>query len=414
MFVSLRYRNYRLFASGQIISLLGVWMSRIAQDWLVLDLSHGSPLALGIMITLQFAPTLLLSLWAGVLADRVDKRKLLVVLETAIGVVALLLGLLVVTGVAQLWQVYVISFVFGAFTAIEVPTRQAFITEMVGREQLSNAVALNSMIFNTARIVGPAIAGAVIAWVGTGPVFLINAATFIAVIAGLLLMDEAKLFREPPVAKKRGQLLEGLRYVAGRPDITLVMTTLFFVSTFALNFQQFLPVVAREVFKIGSTGYGVLASVFACGTLLGATLAARRSARGMPSTRLVMAAALVFSALTTLTGLVWDPWAFGVLLIPTGVAAMTFMTAANTTVQLNTDGAFRGRVMSLYFLVFIGGTPLGSPIMGWIAEHWGGQAPIWVGGLLSLLSVLASLLVRRLWKGNPKKVLASSSEVRLT
>ncbi|MFD1045550.1 MFS transporter, partial [Kibdelosporangium lantanae] len=260
IFSSLRIRNYRLFFVGQVVSNVGTWMNRIAQDWLVFTLTGNNPVALGVAAALQFAPTLLLSLWAGVWADRMDKRKMLVVLQSGMAACAVILGLLTVTGWVQIWQVYVLCLVFGCFVAFETPTRQSFVSEMVGSTQLTNAVALNSTSFNLARIVGPAIAGLMITWVGTGPVFWINAVSTIAVITGLVLMDPAELHRGPAVKRAKGQLLEGLRYVRGRPDLVVILTLLFCVSTFAITFFTTLAVIAANVFHKEADGYGLLSS----------------------------------------------------------------------------------------------------------------------------------------------------------
>ncbi|MBB4675502.1 MFS family permease [Crossiella cryophila] len=388
MFASLRTRNYRYFVAGASVSLIGVWMQRVAQDWLVLDLSHGSAVALGIAAALQFAPTLVLSLWAGVLADRMDKRKLLIGLQTAMGLCALALGLLVVTGAAQLWHVYALCLALGCFTAVETPVRQSFVVEMVGKDQVTNAVALNSMNFNMARITGPAIAGVLITLIGTGWVFLLNAATFVAVILGLFLMNPAQLHRSPPVPRAKGQLREGLRYVRGRKDLVVVMVLVFFVSTFGLNFSTTLAVVARNVFQRDADGYGLLSTLLAAGTFLGALLAARRSTKGKPRLRVMIGGAIVFGILEIVVGLMPTFTALGLMLIPTGIAVMTFTTTANSTVQLAVRPDMRGRVMGLYMLVFLGGTPLGSPVMGWVAQEYGGQAPLLVGGIVSLLAAI--------------------------
>lgn len=388
MFASLRARNYRYFIAGQIVSLIGVWMQRVAQDWLVLDLSHGNAVALGIAMALQFAPTLVFSLWAGVLADRMDKRKLLIGLQTAMGLCALVLGLLAVTGAAQLWHVYALCLALGCFTAVETPVRQSFVVEMVGKDQVTNAVALNSMNFNMARITGPAIAGVLITLIGTGWVFLLNAATFGAVILGLALMNPAQLHRNPPVPRAKGQLREGLRYVRGRKDLVVVMVLVFFVSTFGLNFSSTLAVVARNVFGRDADGYGLLSTLLAAGTFLGALLAARRSTKGKPRLRVMIGGAAVFGVLEIVLGLMPTFTALGLVLIPTGIAVMTFTTTANSTVQLAVRPDMRGRVMGLYMLVFLGGTPLGSPVMGWIAQEYGGQMPLLVGGVVSLLAAI--------------------------
>ncbi|WP_245373963.1 MFS transporter [Crossiella equi] len=393
MFASLRSRNYRYFISGQIISLIGVWMQRVAQDWLVLDLSHGSAVALGVAAALQFAPTLAFSLWAGVLADRLDKRRLLIGLQTAMGLCALVLGLLVVTGTAQLWHVYALCFALGCFTAVETPVRQSFVVEMVGKDQVTNAVALNSMNFNMARITGPAIAGVLITLIGTGWVFLLNAATFVAVIAGLLLMNPAQLHRSPPVPRAKGQLREGLRYVRGRKDLVVLMVLVFFLSTFGLNFSTTLAVVARNVFQRDADGYGLLSTLLAAGTFLGALLAARRSTKGKPRLRVLFVGAFAFGVLEIVLGLMPSFGLLGAFLVPTGIAVMTFTNTANSTVQLAVRPDMRGRVMGLYMLVFLGGTPLGGPVMGWVAQEYGGQAPLVVGGVISLLATLVCGLV---------------------
>ncbi|MCP2259530.1 putative arabinose efflux permease, MFS family [Streptoalloteichus tenebrarius] len=393
MFASLRVRNYRLFASGQVVSLVGTWMQRVAQDWLVLQLSGGNALALGVAAALQFAPTLLLSLWAGVLADRYDKRRLLIVIQAGMGLSGLVLGLLDVAGTVQLWHVYALCVALGVFSALDTPVRQAFAQEMVGPDQLANAVALNAMTFNVARIVGPAVAGVAITMVGTGWVFLINAATFVGVLTGLFRMDPARLFRGQPAPRRRGQIREALRYVRARPDLVVVMTLVGLVSTFGLNFQTTLAYVASDVFQRDADGYGLLSTMLAVGTLTGATLAARRSTRGRPRMRLLIGGALAFGLLEAAAGVMPSYLAFAALLVPTGAATLTFTTTANATVQLSTDAAMRGRVMGLYLLIFIGCTPVGGPLMGWVGDHYGGRAPLVLGGLLSALSALACGIV---------------------
>lgn len=393
MFASLRVRNYRLFATGQIVSLIGTWGQRVAQDWLVLELSGGSPVALGIAVALQFSPTLVLSLWAGVVADRYDKRRLLIALQVAMGVCALLLGLLDVGGIVALWQVYLLCLLLGCFSAVDIPVRQSFVMEMVGRDQLTNAVALNSMTFNLARIAGPAVAGLAIVAIGTGWVFLVNAASFAAVVIGLALMDPTGLHRSAPVPRRSGQLREGLDYVRGRADLLVLLTLVFFVATFGLNFHTMLPVVARNVFGRGADAYGLLATLLAVGTLAGATLAARRSGRGRPPLRLVFGAALAFGALEVLVGLMPSYAGFGLMLVPCGAAALTFTTAANATVQLSVDPSMRGRVMGLYMLLFLGGNPIGGPLMGWTAAQVGGRAPLVLGGAVTILAALSCAAV---------------------
>ena len=397
MFASLWIPNYRLFATGQIVSLIGTWGQRVAQDWLVLELSGGSPVALGVAVALQFSPTLVLSLWAGVIADRYDKRRLLIALQLAMGLCALLLGLLDVGAVVQLWHVYLLCLLLGCFSAVDIPVRQAFVMELVGREHVTNAVALNSMTFNMARIVGPAVAGLAIVAVGTGWVFLVNAASFAGVVTGLALMEPARLLRAPAVPRAPGQLRAGLGYVRRRADLLTLLTLVFFVATFGLNFHTILPVVARNVFGRGADAYGLLATLLAVGTLAGATFAARRSGRGRPRLALVLGAAMAFGLLEVMVGLMPTYGTFGLMLVPCGAAALIFTTAANATVQLSVDPGMRGRVMGLYMLLFLGGNPIGGPLMGWIAERVGGRAPIVLGGAVTMLAALVcgAVLARR-------------------
>ncbi len=400
MFGSLRIRNYRLYASGQVVSLVGTWMQRIAQDWLVLTLSHGNALALGVVAALQFTP-MLLSPWAGVLADRYDKRRLLIGVQAGLGTCALALGLLDVTGLVALWQVYLLAAVLGGFSAMDSPVRQAFAVEMVGREVLPNAVALNSMTFNAARIVGPAVAGVMVAAVGTGWVFLVNAASFLAVITGLLVMDPTTLHAPARLARGRGQLREGLRYVRHRPDLVLVLVLVFCVSTFGLNFYLTLALLARNVFGRGAESYGLLSTLMAVGSLAGAAVAARRV--GRPRLRLVIGSGAVFGLCTSLVGVMPSYLATGLMLIPTGMAALTFTTAANSTVQLSVSPSMRGRVMGLYMLVFLGGNPVGGPVLGWIAGMFGARAPVLFGGLVALVSVLVCAGILG-WRARPRQV----------
>ncbi|WP_406692918.1 MFS transporter [Saccharopolyspora sp. ID03-671] len=393
MFRSLRERNYRYYASGQVVSLTGTWMQRAAQDWLVLELSGGSPAALGLAVALQFLPTLALTLWAGVFADRFDKRRILIVTQSALGLCGFALGTLDVTGIVALWHVYVLCFVLGCFSAVNAPVRQSFVVEMVGPAQLTNAVALNSMTFNLARIVGPAIAGVAITAVGTGWVFLVNGLSSVAVVAGLLLMDTALLHRAKAVGKERGQLRAGLRYVRGRPDLVVVLVLVFCIGTFGMNFESTFAVIARNVFHHDADGYGMLITMLAVGTLTGATLAARRSARPGSRLRLMLVGAGVFGALEALAGVMPSYWLFAATLVPMGVAVMTFTTSANSTVQLAVEPTMRGRVMGLYMLLFMGGKPLGGLASGWLAEVFGPRWPVLLGGLLSLAAAVGGALV---------------------
>lgn len=396
MFASLRVRNYRLFFSGQVISNIGTWMQRIAQDWLVFELSGYNSVALGIAVALQFLPTLLLSLWAGVLADRVDKRKLLIAIQSGVAIQALVLGVLVLGGAAQLWQVYLLCLVLGVLSALEVPTRQSFVAEMVGRDQTANAVALNSSIFNLARIVGPAIAGFTIVLVGMGWLFIANALSTVAVIAGLALMNPSELFRAPAVDRAKGQLREGLRYVRNRPDLVTVMVLVFFVSTFGITFFTSLAIVAANVFGTEADGYGMLSTLLAVGTFTGALLSARRGSRGGPSLRLLLISAFALGLIEFVGAFMPTYALFGLALVPLGFATITFLNTANALVQTTVSPQMRGRVMGLYVLVVMGGNPIGGPMTGWMADTFGGRSPFYIGGAIALIAaVVCGYLAQR-------------------
>ena len=386
MFAALGERNYRLWASGQIVSLIGTWMQRVAQDWLVLTLSDGNALAVGIVMALQFGPTLVLSVWGGVLADRYDKRRILIGTQLAMAFSGLVLGVLDVGGVVQLWHVYALAFAMGCASAIDAPVRQSFTIEMVGKDLLSNAIALNSMTFNLARIVGPAISGVLITLVGTGWVFLINVVSFACVIGALIGMDVAKLNVVEHAAKARGQIRAGFRYVWERPDLRVLLATVFMVSTFGLNFPISLAVLARNGFDRGADAYGLLSTTLAIGTLAGATIAARR--RGPAQLSVFLGAATVFGVLEVASGLMPSFGLVAVTLIPTGAAVLTFTTSAMNILQMSVPSDMRGRVMGIYMLCFLGGTPLGSPLLGRLADLTSPRAPLIVGGAISLGAAL--------------------------
>jgi MFS family permease len=389
LFSSLAVRNYRLFASGQVVSLTGTWMQRVAQDWLVLDLSHKSGTAIGITTGLQFAPVLFVGLYGGVIADRFPKRRTLVITQVVMGLLALWLGLLDITGAAQLWHVYALAFGLGVASAIDAPVRQAFVTELVGPSLLANAVSLNSATFNTARVLGPAVAGLMIASVGTAWVFLVNAMSFVAVIGCLLLMRDSELFVGKPASRRKGAVREGLRYVRGRPELVAIIVLVGVVGTLGFNFQITSALLTRNTFHHGAESYGLISATYAFGSLLGALASARR---GRPGRRLVFAAAAAYGVLEVVAGLMPTYWSFFALLIPFGFATLTFSTAANTTVQLGAAASMRGRVMALYLLVFLGGTPIGAPLVGWIAEVAGPRWSLIIGGLASALAAVAAAL----------------------
>ena len=389
---SLSVRNYRLFAAGQLVSLMGTWMQLTAQDWLVLQLGGGG-LALGGVLALQFLPVLLFGLYAGVLADRYDKRRVLLATQTSAGLVALTLAILTATGVVTLPLVYVLAGLLGVVQAFDTPTRQAFIVEMVGRDDLPNAVALNSVTFNSARIAGPALAGVLIGVVGSAAVFGANAASYLAVLAALLAMHREELRPARPVLRARGQLREGLRYVVSRRELLLPIVLVGFVGALGLNFPVTLALAARYEFGGSAATYGTLVATLALGSLIGAVLAARRA---RPTMRLLVGAAFAFGLLEATTGVMPTLGSFAVLLVPTGAAILTFTTAANASVQMAAGEQMRGRVMALYILVFLGTTPLGAPLIGWLSGSFGPRVGLIVGGLGSAVAaaVIAWLLRR--------------------
>jgi len=358
-------------------------MQRIAQDWLVLTiLTDHDGTALGITTGLQFLPFLLFGPYAGLIADRFAKRTVLLVTKTAMGLMALLLGTLALTGAVELWHVYVFALLLGVVSALDSPARQTFVADMVPPEKLPNAVGLNSASFNAARLIGPGVAGLLIAAVGSGWVFVINGFTFAATIVALAAMNVRELRSVPAAPRARGQIREGVRYVRGRTDIMVIMVVMFVVSTFGLNFQLTSALMARVEFGRGAGEYGILGSVLAIGSLTGALLAARRE---RPRVRLVIGSAFAFAVSTAVLALMPTYPSFVVACIPVGLASLTMMTAANTTLQVSTDPVMRGRVMALYVMVFQGATPIGSPVVGWIGEAWGPRWSILVGSIATFL-----------------------------
>jgi MFS family permease len=389
-------RNYRIYASANLLSLTGTWMQRIGQDWLVLQLSDDSGVALGLITALQFGPSLVLSLYGGVLADRYDKRRLLIITQAVMGVLALVLGILVAAGAVALWHVFVLAAGLGAVSAIDAPVRQAFVSELVGPNLLANAVGLNSTIFNGARLVGPALAGLLIgaASGNTAPAFFVNAASFAFTIAALAGMRAAELRRSPPVARARGQLREGLAYTWAHPDLVLAMALALVVGTFGFNYQVTIALMAREQFDLGAEAFGLLSTFFAVGSLTGALLSTRRSAR--PRQRFLVLSAVAFGVLTVVAGLMPGYLSFAAMLVPTGAAALIFSVANNSFVQLGADPQMRGRVMALYFMCFMGGTPVGAPLIGWIAEHLGPPWGLILGGAVCVVAgIVAGLVLAR-------------------
>ncbi|MFG1900062.1 MFS transporter [Micromonospora carbonacea] len=392
MFQSLQVRNYRLFASGQLIKLIGVWMMFIAQDWLVLELSDDSATALGVVTALQFTPVLLLTLLSGRLADRYDKRLLLFVANAFWTVLSFGMSLLVLTGLVRLWHVFVFAALLGVANAVETPVRQAFVSELVGTSLLPNALSLNAAVFNSARIVGPAVAGLAIAAVDVGPVFLFTALSSLGPLATVVRMRPAELHRKDllPVAERdSARVVDGLRYVARRPDLLLPMAVMSVIGMSLFNFQLTLAALAKTVFNTGAASFGLFSTALAVGALVGALAGTGRRSR--PSVWLVLGAAVGCAVFGTLVGLAPAYWMVVALLLPAGFFMVFFAQSANQRVQLGTDAAFRGRVMALWVLVFLGTNPVGAPVIGWVAERFGAGASIWIGGLISLATALLAL-----------------------
>lgn len=391
-FRSLQVRNYRLFAAGQLVKLVGVWMMFTTQDWLVLQLSGNSPTALGLVTALQFAPVLLLTLYGGKLADRYDKRRLLLAANAAYGIASLMLATLVATGVVRLWHVFVFAAVLGMSNAIETPVRQAFVSELVGRQLLPNALALSAATFNSARIVGPALAGLAIALLGTGPVFLISTAATLAPVVGLAQMRPAELYREAlpsPDQRAQASIVNGLRHVWQRPDLLLPIALLLVVGLAGFNFQVSLALLAKTVFHTGAASFGLFSTALAVGALGGALAGSGRRAR--PSVYLVLGSGVGFSVAEAVAGLAPTFWTMAALLALTGFLMVFYAQASNQRVQMGVDSAYRGRVMALYVLVFLGTNPPGAILNGWFAEVLGARACLYLGGLVSLVATLGAL-----------------------
>ncbi|OAH12121.1 MFS transporter [Streptomyces jeddahensis] len=389
MFSSLKIRNYRLFFTGQVISNTGTWMQRIAQDWLVLSLT-GSAAAVGITTALQFLPMLLFGLYGGVLVDRLPKRPVLLFTQSAMGLTGLALAALTLSGHVQVWHVYLTAFALGLATVVDNPARQSFVSEMVGPGQLQNAVSLNSANFQSARLVGPAVAGLLITGVGTGWAFLLNGLSFAAPIAGLLLMRARELHQIERAPRGKGQLREGLRYVAGRPELIWPIVLIGFIGTFGFNFPVWLSAFADDVFQAGAGTYSMFNTLLAIGSLAGALLAARRGTSRM---RLLVVAALLFGVLEMVAAVAPSLWIFSGLLVLIGMVSLTVNVTANSSVQMATDPAMRGRVMSLFMMVFTGGTPLGAPLVGWLTDTYGARVGFAAGGLVSAAAAVAVGLI---------------------
>jgi MFS family permease len=388
-FQSLTVRNYRLFVIGQMLKLLGSWMQVTAQDWLVLQLTDNSAQALGLVTAFQFTPVLLLTLYGGKLADRYDKRKLIIGANFVVSGLALFLGLLVATDHVTLHWIFFTAAVMGVVNAIEPPVRQSFVSEMVPQELLPNALSLSAATFNTARIIGPAIAGVAIDAIGLTPVFLTNTLAYLWPTVMVLQMRTSELHRAPRATARDARVREGLRYVWRRDDLLLPIMLLLVIGLAGFNFMLTLPLLAKNVFHTGASQFGLLTTALAIGALMGAFAGSGRRSR--PSVYIVLGAAVGFGALELVAGLSTSFTLTAALLVPTGFFMVLFAQATNQRIQLGTDAAYRGRVMAMFTLVFFGTTPMSAPLVGWIGQHLGPRVAVWGGGLLSLLIGVAAL-----------------------
>jgi MFS family permease len=390
-FQALSVRNFRLYTLGGIVSNTGTWMQRVAQDWLVLQLTHSGS-ALGITTGLQFLPFLLVTPFAGLLADRYSKRFVLTMTQLGLAASSGLLGLFAVTGAATVWHVYALALLFGVGTAFDAPARQSFVVEMVGRDHLPNAVGLNSASFNIGRIIGPAVAGFLIAALGsgvraTGWVILLNAVSYLAVVGSLRAMRASELSPSVPLERAKGALRDGVRYVLARPELVFVFVVAFATGTFGMNFQMTSALMATREFHKGAGEYGVLGSFMALGSLTGALLAARR---GYPRRVVLVLAGVAFGTADIVAGLMPTYWLFAIWLPVVGITALTLLNSLQTVVQLSVDPDIRGRIVALYMMILMGGTPVGAPVIGWVGQTFGARWTLIGGGAVTLMAVLAA------------------------
>lgn len=386
MVASLRQRNFRLYALGQAVSWVGIWMNRTAQDWLVLELTDNSPAALGIAVAIQFSPVVMLSLWAGLLADRGDNVRLLAWTRSSQALCALVLGALVLTDAVRLWHVFVIAGIFGCITAMEVPVRQALTSELVGKADIANALAINSVTVQSSRMAGPALAGFLITLWGTGSVFLISAVSVIAIQWSMHRIDTEKLQTPPKASRQRGQMRDGLSYLSRHPEIALVLLLFLLVTSFTWNIEVVLAPLAAETFDRGANGYGQLASALGVGTLVGALLATRRVRAPRQSAVVVTSASLGGAQIAC--SFVPDYHLLLALMVPMGVAMLTLLNQVTTAVQMNSDDHMRGRMSGYYALALNGGKPVGALVLGWIGHAFGPPAMLLGAGVMTLATAL--------------------------
>ena len=402
-FRSMSVRNYRLYFAGQLISTTGTWMQSIAQAWLVLQIT-GSGVALGVTVALQFTPVLLVGAWGGLVADRVDKRRLLVGTQAAAGLLALVLGSVTALGVVQLWMIYVLALGLGAVNALDNPARRAFVVEMVGAEHVSNAVSLSSAMFMAARVIGPAIAGLVIAGFGVSWCFFANGVSYSAAVIAFLAMRENEFFSVEPVPRRKGQLREGLRYAWSTPALRLPLVLTAVIGTLAFNFQVVLPLLAKQTFSGDADTLGVLYASMSIGSVIGALISAHEA---QATRRFVLAAALAFGAALVAAALAPTFAVELLVLVPVGAAGIAFTAMANGVLQTETAPEMRGRVAALFTVAFLGSTPIGGPIIGWVSQQLGPRAGLWVGGVATLAVTVAAIAAIRRHREVRHRVVAS-------
>ncbi|MFF0817991.1 MFS transporter [Rhodococcus sp. NPDC003318] len=397
-FASLNNHNFRRYFGGQAVSLIGTWMQSVAQSWLVLELT-GSGTALGSVVALQMLPVLLFGPYGGVIADRLDKRRLMIGLQSMMGVLALVLALLTITDTVELWHVYVLAFLLGLGNSFENPARQSFVLEMVGPEDLRNAVSLNSVLVNAARAIGPAVAGIVIAAGGLGICFLVNAVSFVAVVVSLVRLDVAALRPSPAAPRRPGQLREGLRYVAHTPTLLVPLVMMALVGCLAYEFQVVLPVLASDTFGGDASVYGFMTAAMGLGAVVGGLFVAARGRTGIPA---LIGASALFGVVIAATALAPSMWLALAALVLVGAASVGFMSTGNSTLQLEAEPRMRGRVMALWSVAFMGSTPIGGPIAGAVAEEFGGRAALLMGAAACLVAAgIGALVVRRYRRAQP-------------
>ena len=387
-FDSLRVRNYRRFFGGQVVSWTGTWIQWVAQGWLVLQLTD-SALGLGLVTALQWLPIMVFGVWAGVLSDRFEKRRILLVTNVSAAGLSLVLGLLTVAGVVELWHVIAIALLLGLVTALDNPTRQTFTMEMVGRERLTNAVSLNTATFTIARVLGPAIAGLLISAVGIGQCFLINAVSFVPITIALLFMDKGALDTGEKAERAPGQVREGLRYAASVPVLKALLIIIGVVGTLEYNFQVILPVLAKDTFGGDARTFGLLGTVLGIGMLTGSL---SNAAFGRPDRRILLGACATLGVCTILVAIAPSVWIAALFLVPLGASSMAFLATMNSSLQLNTADHMRGRVMAIYFVLFLGSTPIGAPIVGWLSETFSPRVALGVGAAATLGACLYGMM----------------------